>query len=271
MSRLSMNARSSASIVSRTVTCSSRSASRRVSNWSCSRGCRRGTDRPRGRAYTVKECPLHRAASRSARTSAAGGPPSARAAPASPSGRRARRTWESAGACSLQRPHPLRARQPGDRPVRRRAHARGVLRPRARGHQRPALDGAPAAPVRRRPRGRGAARREGAGSCSTPPPPSDSRPARPSSIALDGLRRRRARALRPHGARRTGARATSSSSRSARTRCPRRTARRVDDAAHARSTPASSARRASSPRCGWAAARSSELKRIVFAPPPRDD
>ena len=105
--------------------------------------------------------------------------------------------------------------------------------------------------------------------CSTRPRPSASR--RPDRRdRARGLRRRRARALRALAALHTAARATSSSSRPARTRSPRRTARRSDALRTALDAGELGQEGfVTSLRLGGRTV--DELKRIVFAPPPTDD
>src|SRR4051794_20678429 len=121
--------------------------------------------------------------------------PPRRARAAAPPGRRQRPRPRA----RADRPHPLRAGQPRDRPLGRSRHARGVLRPRAGGHQRAALDGAPAPPAGRA-RGRGAARREGAPAAGCDRHQAAGR--RPDGRdRARRLRSRRAREVHPDGAR----------------------------------------------------------------------
>ena len=255
MSRLSMKARSPSSMWSRSLTSSSRSASRRLSNWSCNRRLpswyrpATGPSLYRGGMPTpprsVKIGENERGGWSSERPRRPGEPERPpRQADVSVRGR-------------VLAPSDRIRYAPGSllhRPVRRRGDARGVPRPRARGHQRAALDGRACAGCSRAgspeeqldEKARAlldatAAKRLGAGQTVV--------------IALEGFdaaereRYVRAGALQPPPAPPRARRGRQGQGR------PRRTARRSTPCAP-RSTRASSARRASSPPCASAAARS---------------
>ena len=195
------------------------SASRRLSNWSCNRRLPSWYRPATGASDTVEECPLPRAASRSVRTSAAVGPPSARAAPASPSGPRASVRGRVLAPTDRIRyaPGSLVIVLSADEATREAFCARvledtNVLLPAA------GRAGSPRSSSTTRPV-----------SCSTPRRPSGSQPARPWLIALDGFDAAEwgSTSASPTA---TAARATSCSSRSAQSKVPGRGARAAVDA-----------------------------------------